>query len=183
MAQSRDRDFLAGRAHPAQSAAPEAQGFCPLPVLGVTTGNNTGDHKLVKLPWERPGQGGLRSLVLLGAAKERPKCTYPPALPSLGAPGPGLRGGGLGAAPRARLWLSQFPLPAGFLSAAWVPVGPPLTPGSWSGIELESLFPGATGEGPGLASDWSPSELVLQGGGWGCRAGNMGVRAQCLPGP
>lgn len=49
-----------------KSTLPEAQGFCPLPVFGVTTGNNTGNHKLVKLPLERSGQGGLGSLVLVG---------------------------------------------------------------------------------------------------------------------
>lgn len=38
--------------HLAPSTAPEAQGFRPLPVLDVTTGNDTRDHKLVKLPWE-----------------------------------------------------------------------------------------------------------------------------------
>lgn len=64
--------------HPAQSTAPEAQGFRPLPVFGVTTGNNTGDHKLVKLPLERSGQGGLRSLVLLGAAVEPARCSHTP---------------------------------------------------------------------------------------------------------
>lgn len=50
---------------------PEAQRFRCLPVFDVTTGNNTGDHKPLKLPLEGFGQGGLCSLVLRGTGRKK----------------------------------------------------------------------------------------------------------------
>lgn len=69
--------FRLTMSHPGQSTAPEAQGFCSLPVLDVTTGNDTGDHKLVKLPRERSGQGGLGNLVLVGTGMKPASALMP----------------------------------------------------------------------------------------------------------
>lgn len=54
-----------------KNPTPKAQRFRCLPVLDVTTGNHTGDHKPLELPLEGSGQGGLRSLVLRGTGRKR----------------------------------------------------------------------------------------------------------------
>ena len=97
-----DGQPLSGR-HPLphQRTAPEAQGFHPLPVFSVTTGNDTGNHKLVKPPLERSGQGGLGSLVLVrtGIKQQRtltPLYPHRPQKPRGALPhSPGPRAGGV----------------------------------------------------------------------------------------
>lgn len=54
-----------------KNPTPEAQRFRCLPVFDVTTGNNTGDHKPVKLPLEDFGQGGLCNLELSGTGTKQ----------------------------------------------------------------------------------------------------------------
>lgn len=54
-----------------KNPTPEAQRFRCLPVFDVTTGNNTGDHKPLKLPLEGLGQGGLCSLELNGTGRKQ----------------------------------------------------------------------------------------------------------------
>lgn len=55
--------------------------------MDVAAGNDTGDHKLVELPLEGSGQGGLGNLVLLGAVMRPAACshacarTVPPSSP------------------------------------------------------------------------------------------------------
>lgn len=54
-----------------KNSTPEVQRFRCLPVFDVTTGNNTGDHKPVKLPLEGFGQGSLCSLELSGTGRKQ----------------------------------------------------------------------------------------------------------------
>lgn len=54
-----------------KNPTPEAQRFRCLPVFDVTTGNDTGDHKPVKLPLEGFGQGGLCNLELSGTGRKQ----------------------------------------------------------------------------------------------------------------
>lgn len=172
---------------PAQSTAPEAQRFCPLPVFGVTTSNNTGDHKLVKLPLERPGQGGLCRLVLLRAETEPARCTHalshtapstqeavpcPPwralkATPASQGPGPEGTGqwewqpGGRTVAQAVVVTvLSDFCSQtwSGFCIPSLVPVGASPFPGYPSGTTRQ-LSSWGHSKGPGLTSVSSLSEL------------------------
>lgn len=54
-----------------KNPTPEAQRFRCLPVFDVTTGNDTGDHKPLKLPLEGFGQGSLCGLVLSGTGGKK----------------------------------------------------------------------------------------------------------------